>query len=109
MMDAVWLSMLLSASAGMLAVSVVVATFYFIRWASQAADWSRPQACAWVPLRWPHHFLPGAAFMSQDRARMCPRPCHASSRLRCLAAGGSAYAPCRGGRATRSCAGGRRA
>ena len=31
MMDAVWLSMLLSASAGMLAVTVVVATFYFIR------------------------------------------------------------------------------
>ena len=34
MLDAVWLSMLLSASAGMLAVSVVAATFYFIRWAS---------------------------------------------------------------------------
>ena len=31
MMDAVWLSMLLSASAGMLAVTVVVSTFYFIR------------------------------------------------------------------------------
>lgn len=29
--DAVWMSMLLSASAGMLAVTVVVGTFYFIR------------------------------------------------------------------------------
>ena len=32
--DAVWMSMLLSAFAGILAVTVVVATFYFIRWAS---------------------------------------------------------------------------
>ena len=30
--DAVWMSMLLSAFAGVLAVTVVVATFYFIRW-----------------------------------------------------------------------------
>ena len=29
--DAVWMSMLLSAFAGILAVTVVVATFYFIR------------------------------------------------------------------------------
>ena len=29
--DAVWMSMLLSAFAGVLAVTVVVATFYFIR------------------------------------------------------------------------------
>ena len=29
--DAIWMSMLLSASAGMLAVTVVVGTFYFIR------------------------------------------------------------------------------
>lgn len=32
--DAVWMSMLLSAFAGILAVTVVVATFYFIRWVS---------------------------------------------------------------------------
>ena len=31
--DAVWMSMLLSAFAGILAVTVVVATFYFIRYA----------------------------------------------------------------------------
>lgn len=30
--DAVWMSMLLSAFAGVLAVTVVVATFYFIRY-----------------------------------------------------------------------------
>lgn len=31
---ALWMSMLLSAFAGVLAVTVVVATFYFIRWRS---------------------------------------------------------------------------
>lgn len=35
--DAVWMSMLLSAFAGILAVTVVVATFYFIRYAGVSA------------------------------------------------------------------------
>ena len=45
--DAVWMSMLLSAFAGVLAVTVVVATFYFIR-------------CA------PRRLLPGRACLGSD-------------------------------------------
>lgn len=39
--DAVWMSMLLSAFAGVLAVTVVVATFYFIRYLTNA-EWYSP-------------------------------------------------------------------
>lgn len=54
MMDAVWLSMLLSASAGMLAVTVVVATFYFIRCCLAVhpclrSCWLAVHACEGVP------------------------------------------------------------
>ena len=106
MLDAVWLSMLLSASAGMLAVSVVAATFYFIRWASALETAS--ESCEALH----HHILPGRCISSEaaqptgqhlgclgvQSAAEASATLHASmhpAAQHCWgSAGGNAYGPC---------------
>lgn len=58
--DAVWMSMLLSASAGMLAVTVVVGTFYFIRWCCCCCCRSRRQRIQSLPGRLGYALMRGA-------------------------------------------------
>ena len=57
--DAVWMSMLLSAFAGILAVTVVVATFYFIRcaWSPPQLPCISPVILPWTLERWRSCFV----------------------------------------------------